>query len=97
MFGRPMSEASEQMLMILPRRRAFIPGTTARATRNGPSKLASCSARHSASVYSSKGLRLLTAALLTRMSTGPCVRSISAMPAITAVSSVTSNALTLTA
>ena len=49
MLGRPRSDASEQMLTILPRRRAFMAGSSARVTRNGPSRLAACSARHSAS------------------------------------------------
>jgi hypothetical protein len=31
MFGRPIKLASEQMLRILPRRRDFMPGSTARA------------------------------------------------------------------
>ena len=60
MLGRPMSEASEQMLMILPRRRAFIAGHAARASR-GTDRRGSppCSARHSSSANSSSGLRLI--------------------------------------
>ena len=77
MFGRPRSEASEQMLMILPRRRAFIAGSSARVTRNGPSRFAAISARHSSGVNSSSGLRWFIAALLTRMSIGPDARSTS--------------------
>ena len=57
MFGRPMSLASEQMLMILPRRRDFIAGTTARVTKNGPSRLAAMSERQSASLNASSGPR----------------------------------------
>ena len=73
--GRPMSDASEHTLMILPRPRACMPGSTARDHEKGsveywpPATRAIRRARNSAS-----GLRWLNAALLTRMSMGPIAR-----------------------
>ena len=81
MFGRPRSLASEQMFTILPARRAFIPGSTACVTWNGPSRFAAIRSCQSASANVSSGPRLLTAALFTRISTAPATRSNSAMPA----------------
>src|SRR2546425_3050981 len=95
MFGRPISLASEQRLMILPRRRVFMPGITARATKNGPSRLAAMSARQSSSLKLSSGPRLLIAALLTRISIGAS-RSSAATAAATAAACVTSNGATST-
>src|SRR5271169_2056772 len=81
--------------MILPRRRAFMPGMTARATKNGPSRLAAISARQSSVAKVSSGPRWLTAALLTRISRGAS-RSSAAIAAATAAAWVTSNAATAT-
>jgi hypothetical protein len=97
MFGPPMSLASEQMLMILPRRRDCMPRTTARVTRNGPSVLVAHERAPFVEREFRSGLRWFIAALLTRMSIAPIDDSISATFLQTAASSVTSNALMLTA
>src|ERR1043166_7767282 len=95
MLGRPRSLASEQRLMIFPRRRVFMPGITARATKNGPSRLVAINERHCSSPKVSSGARWFTAALLTRMSIARS-RSSEAMAAATASDRVTSNGATST-
>ena len=69
-----VSAAAEEMLMIRPRRRCFMPGTTARVHRNALVRLASTTACQSCSETSSSGWPTWPTtppALLTRMSTSP--------------------------
>ena len=67
----------EPTLMILPRPRAIMPGTTARAQRNIEVRLVARTVSHSSSVTSSDGLSRVMPALLTRMSMGPSADSAS--------------------
>ena len=64
----------EATLTIRPWRRAFMPGTTARAQRNGPVRLTSSERRQRAGREASTAPRTRTPALLTSRSQGPSAR-----------------------
>src|SRR5262245_19686863 len=69
-----VSAAADEIVIIRPQRRSFIPGTTARVQRNAVVRFASITSRQSWSDTSSSGLPTspqTPPALLTRMSTGP--------------------------
>src|SRR5262249_45288304 len=91
MPGRPSSLCTEQMLMILPRRRAIMWRATACPTKNMLSRLGRMISRDGASGNSSNGARRCTPALLTRMSTAPSSCSMCATAAVVASADVTSN------
>jgi len=90
--GRPTSDISEQMLMILPAPRAIMPRATCWPTRNGAVRLVSSTSRQTAVSNCSSGARRWMPALFTRTSIGPTSRSMRAMADATAEPSVTSNA-----
>ena len=71
MPGRPSSLCTEQMLMILPRRRGIMRRATAWPTRNTLSTLVFISSCQCASSNWSSGARRCMPALLTRMSMAP--------------------------
>src|SRR5258706_7671034 len=96
MSGRPSSLCTEQILMILPRRRGIMWRATAWPTRNTLSTLVRISSCHCASLNWSSAARRCIPALLTRMSIAPISRSMRSTAAATASPELASNAATWT-
>ena len=75
MKGEARSECAEQMLMMRPHLRFFMPGTAARTVWNAEVRLMAMMASHCSIGNSSTGATCWMPALLTRMSTAPKSRS----------------------